>query len=59
MGTDWWESLAHFPYDRGERFLKMVSYQYEEEFPVQGTDMTGSFWRPKDLDYTVVVVKVR
>ena len=57
VGTNFWESVAHAPHERSERFLETISYLYPE-FPVEGTDVTGSFLRPKDPEFTVVVLKV-
>ena len=59
MGTNWWESVAFSPHERAERFLEILSYMYEDEFPVEGTDVTGTFLRPKDPEFTVVVLRVK
>ena len=59
MGTNWWESVAFSPHERAERFLELVSYVFDGEFPVEGTDVTGTFLKPKDPEFTVVVLKVK
>ena len=59
MGTNWWESLAYSPHERGELFLEMVSYLHDGEFPMKGTDVTGTFLQPKDPEFTIIVLKVR
>ena len=58
MGTNFWEGIAYAPHERSERFLEMMFYLYDPDFPVEGTDVTGSFLLLKDPEYTVVVLKV-
>ena len=44
--------------ERHELFMESISYLYEGEFPVEGSNVVGSFYKPANPDFTILILKV-
>ena len=55
--TDLWESLGKTDPERRFTFLEVLSYNEAKEFPMEGSQVVGSFLKPSDSDFTILIIR--
>ena len=55
--TDLWEALGKTDPERRFTFLEVLSYNEAQEFPMEGSQVVGSFLKPSDSDFTILIIR--